>query len=261
MTTEERGQEEQERRQKKRIKRILLPLLALWLAVQLGKCIYQEEERRLGYAYKEEQYMNRRYRKFGDHFHLESESGKEIENMYQVRLYSDHYPRRSVYPTFSILLDYWKDEDGIHYRDNYATLIFRDKVLEAYTPIFDEAFGKGQYTIRRVFPELEQWSWQNYGPETSAEEYLDTVNGVAISLKTTADFSKSDTALEVIRKRLVEYNWGLELTLYYYDQGGNEIARDYVSINVYTPLQGKINWEYQNQEMKARWEHAGDGTE
>ena len=62
MTTEERGQEEQERRQKKRIKRILLPLLALWLAVQLGKCVYREEKRRLGYAHAVEQYMKRKYR-------------------------------------------------------------------------------------------------------------------------------------------------------------------------------------------------------
>ena len=260
MTTEERGQEEQERRQKKRIKRILLPLLALWLAVQLGKCIYQEEERRLGYAYEEEQYMNRKYRKFGDHFHLEPESGEEIGDVFQVRLYSDHYPRRRVYPTFSILLDYWKDEDGIHYRDNYATLIFRDKVLEAYTPILDEAFGKGNYKVVENFPALTQWNWQDYGPETSLEEYLNTLDNADIAIDTTADFMHADEALEIIRDGLVKRNWGLGLSIRYYDQNNNAIATAYISMNIYTPEQGKIDWEYENQEMKERWEHVSSGT-
>ena len=259
MTTEERGQEEQERRQKKRIKRILLPLLALWLAVQLGKCIYQEEERRLGYAYEEEQYMNRKYRKFGDHFHLEPESGEEIGDVFQVRLYSDHYPRRRVYPTFSILLDYWKDEDGIHYRDNYATLIFRDKVLEAYTPILDEAFGKGNYKVVENFPALTQWNWQDYGPETSLEEYLNTLDNADIAIDTTADFMHADEALEIIRDGLVKRNWGLRLYIRYVDQDGNEIAYDRVGINTHSVGRVKLRWEYKNAEMKERWGHVGAG--
>ena len=70
----------------------------------------------------------------------------------------------------------------------------------------------------------------------------------------------ADEALEIIRDGLVKRNWGLGLSIRYYDQNNNAIANDYISMNIYTPEQGKIEWEYENQEMKERWEHVSSGT-
>ena len=259
MTTEERGQEEQERRQKKRIKRILLPLLALWLAVQLGKCVYREEKRRLGYAYEEEQYMNRRYQKFGDRFHYRIAWEESNPEVYKVKFYSDQYPRGSEYLHFPLLKEYFWDENGEHCRDNYMCVRYQGKMWEAYVPFFDEAFGKGQYT--RSGGAMAMPEWQEYGPETELEEYLDTEQGLSVALDVKSDFAKSEEAIEILRKRMVERNWGLQLYISYFDQDGNEIAYDRVGINTYSIERFKLDWDYKNAEMKERWEHAGDTAE
>nr|WP_308508973.1 hypothetical protein [uncultured Stomatobaculum sp.] len=259
MTTEERGQEEQERRQKKRIKRILLPLLALWLAVQLGKCVYREEKRRLGYAHTVEQYMNRKYRKFGDRFHFYFENEERPDGVSTVKLYSEKFPNGADYCYYPIERDYWWDENGAHYLDNYMCLWYQKKMWEAYVPFFDEAFGKGQYTISGgaiLMPD-----WQDYGPETGLEEYLNTAEGFSIALDVKSDFAKSEETIEILRKRMVERNWGLRLYISYVDQAGNEIAYDRVGINTYSIGRIKLRWDYKNAEMKERWEHAGNTVE
>jgi len=259
MTTEERGQEEQERRQKKRIKRILLPLLALWLAVQLGKCVYREEKRRLGYAHAVEQYMNRKYRKFGDRFHFFLENEERPNGVSTVEFYSEKFPDGADYCYYPIEQDYWWDENGAHYRDDYMCLWYQKKMWEAYEPFFDEAFGKGQYTISGgaiLMPD-----WQDYGPETELEEYLNTAEGFSIALDVKSDFAKSEEAIEILRKRMVERNWGLRLYICYLDQDGNEIAYDRV-INTPSWIERvKPDWDYKNAEMKERWEHAGETAE
>ncbi|WP_311146693.1 hypothetical protein [Stomatobaculum longum] len=259
MTTEERGQEEQERRQKKRIKRILLPLLALWLAVQLGKCVYREEKRRLGYAHAVEQYMNRKYRKFGDHFQFFSETEDEHTGVSSVKFYSDKFPHGSEYFHFPIIRDYWWDENGAHYRDNYMCVRYQKRMWEAYVPLFDEAFGKGKYTL--VGGAMPMPDWQDYGPETGLEEYLNTVENLAVSVTVNSDFDKREEAIEKLRKQLVERNWGLSLYLRYCDQEGNEIAYDWLKINVYSVERVKLDWDYKNAEMKERWENAGNTAE
>ena len=257
MTTEERGREEQERRQKKRIKRILLPLLALWLAVQLGKCVYREEKRRLGYAHAVEQYMNRKYRKFGDRFQLFRENEERPNGVSTVEFYSEKFPNGADYCYYPIERDYWWDENGAHYRDNYMCLWYQKRMWEAYVPFFDEAFGKGQYTISGgaiLMPD-----WQDYGPETGLEEYLNTAEGFSIALNVKGDFTKSEEAIEVLRKRMVERNWGLRLYIRYVDQDGNEIAYDRVGINTNSVGRVKLRWDYKNAEMKERWEHVSAG--
>ena len=257
MTTEERGQEERERGQKKRIKRILLPLLALWLAVQLGKCVYREEKRRLGYAHTVEQYMNRKYRKFGDRFHFYFENEERPDGVSTVKLYSEKFPNGADYCYYPIERDYWWDENGAHYLDNYMCLWYQKKMWEAYVPFFDEAFGKGQYTISGgaiLMPD-----WQDYGPETGLEEYLNTAEGFSIALDVKSDFAKSEEAIEILRKRMVERNWGLRLYISYVDQAGNEIAYDRVGINTYSIGRIKLRWGYKNAEMKERWEHVSAG--
>ena len=257
MTTEERGQEEQERRQKKRIKRILLPLLALWLAVQLGKCVYREEKRRLGYAHAVEQYMNRKYRKFGDRFRFFRENEERPNGVSTVEFYSEKFPNGADYCYYPIERDYWWDENGAHYRDNYMCLWYQKKMWEAYVPFFDEAFGKGQYTIDGgaiLMPD-----WQDYGPETGLEEYLNIAEGFSIALNVKGDFTKSEEAIEVLRKRMVERNWGLRLYISYVDQDGNEIAYDRVGINTHSVGRVKLRWDYKNAEMKERWEHVSAG--
>ncbi|EHO16693.1 hypothetical protein HMPREF9623_01392 [Stomatobaculum longum] len=239
MTTEERGQEEQERRQKKRIKRILLPLLALWLAVQLGKCIYREERRRLGYAHAVEQYMNRKYRKFGDRFRFYFENEERPNGVSTVKFYSEKFPDGADYCYYPIERDYWWDENGAHYLDNYMCLWYQKKMWEAYVPFFDEAFGKGQYTISGgaiLMPD-----WQDYGPETGLEEYLNTAESFSIALDVKGDFTKSEEAIEILRKRMVERNWGLQLYISYVDQDGNEIAYDRVGINTYSIERVKLD--------------------
>ena len=259
MTTEERGQEEQERRQKKRIKRILLPLLALWLAVQLGKCVYREERRRLGYAHAVEQYMNRKYRKFGDRFRFFLENEERPNGVSTVEFYSEKFPNGADYCYYPIERDYWWDENGAHYRDSYMCLWYQKKMWEAYVPFFDEAFGKGQYTIDGgaiLMPD-----WQDYGPETGLEEYLNTAEGFSIALNVKGDFTKSEEAIEVLRKRMVERNWGLELYVRYFDQEGKVIGHSTNDINRFSVERIRPIWEYKNMEMKERWEHAGDNNE
>ena len=259
MTTEERGQEEQERRQKKRIKRILLPLLALWLAVQLGKCVYREERRRLGYAHAVEQYMNRKYRKIGDRFHFYFENEERPDGVSTVKFYSEKFPDGADYCYYPIERDYWWDENGAHYLDNYMCLWYQKKMWEAYVPFFDEAFGKGQYTISGgaiLMPD-----WQDYGPETGLEEYLNTAEGFSISLNVHGDFTKSEEAIEVLRKRMVERNWGLELYVRYFDQEGKVIGHSTNDINRFSVERIRPIWEYENMEMKERWEHARDNNE
>ena len=257
MTTEERGQEEQERRQKKRIKRILLPLLALWLAVQLGKCVYREERRRLGYAHAVEQYMNRKYRKFGDRFQLFRENEERLNGVSSVEFYSEKFPDGADYCYYPIERDYWWDENGAHYRDNYMCLWYQKKMWEAYEPFFDEAFGKGQYTISGgaiLMPD-----WQDYGPETGLEEYLNTAESFSIVLDVKGDFTKSEEAIEVLRKRMLERNWGLDLYISYFDQAGNKIASDWLGINAYSSERVKLDWVFENSEMKERWKHVSAG--
>ena len=258
MTTEERGQEEQERRQKKRIKRILLPLLALWLAVQLGKCVYREERRRLGYAHAVEQYMNRKYRKFGDRFQLFRENEERPNGVSTVEFYSEKFPDGADYCYYPIERDYWWDENGAHYRDNYMCLWYQKRMWEAYVPFFDEAFGKGQYTISGgaiLMPD-----WQDYGPETGLEEYLNTAESFSIALDVKGDFTKSEEAIEVLRKRMLERNWGLDLYISYFDQAGNKIAFDWLDINTYSSERVKLDWAFENSEMKERWKHVSAGT-
>ena len=257
MTTEERGQEEQERRQKKRIKRILLPLLALWLAVQLGKCVYREERRRLGYAHAVEQYMNRKYRKFGDRFQLFRENEERPNGVSSVEFYSEKFPNGTEFCHYPIERDYWWDENGAHYRDNYMCLWYQKKMWEAYEPFFDEAFGKGQYTISGgaiLMPD-----WQDYGPETGLEEYLNTAESFSIVLDVKGDFTKSEEAIEVLRKRMLERNWGLDLYISYFDQAGNKIASDWLGINAYSSERVKLDWVVENSEMKERWKHVSAG--
>ena len=257
MTTEERGQEEQERRQKKRIKRILLPLLALWLAVQLGKCVYREERRRLGYAHAVEQYMNRKYRKFGDRFQLFRENEERPNGVSSVEFYSEKFPNGTEFCHYPIERDYWWDENGAHYRDNYMCLWYQKKMWEAYEPFFDEAFGKGQYTISGgaiLMPD-----WQDYGPETGLEEYLNTAESFSIVLDVKGDFTKSEEAIEVLRKRMLERNWGLDLYISYFDQAGNKIASDWLGINAYSSERVKLDWVFENSEMKERWKHVSAG--
>ena len=259
MTTEERGQEEQERRQKKRIKRILLPLLALWLAVQLGKCVYREEKRRLGYAHAVEQYMNRKYRKLGDRFRFYFENEERPDGVSTVKVYSEKFPNGADYCYYPIERDYWWDENGAHYRDDYMCLWYQKKMWEAYVPFFDEAFGKGQYTISGgaiLMPD-----WQDYGPETGLEEYLNTAEGFSIALNVQGDFTKSEEAIEVLRKRMVERNWGLDLYVRYFDQEGKVIGHSTNDINRFSVERIRPIWEYENMEMKERWEHAGDNNE
>ena len=239
MTTEERGQEEQERRQKKRIKRILLPLLALWLAVQLGKCVYREEKRRLGYVHAVEQYMNRKYRKFGDRFHFYLENEERPNGVSSVEFYSEKFPNGTEFCHYPIKRDYWWDENGAHYRDNYMCLWYQKKMWEAYEPFFDEAFGKGQYTISGGA--IPMPDWQDYGPETGLEEYLNTAESFSIALDVKGDFTKSEEAIEILRKRMVERNWGLQLYISYVDQDGNEIAYDRVGINTYSIERVKLD--------------------
>ena len=258
MTTEERGQEEQERRQKKRIKRILLPFLALWLAVQLGKCVYREEKRRLGYAHAVEQYMNRKYRKLGDRFHFYFENEERPDGVSTVKFYSEKFPDGADYCYYPIERDYWWDENGAHYRDNYMCLWYQKKMWEAYVPFFDEAFGKGQYTISGgaiLMPD-----WQDYGPETGLEEYLNTAEGFSISLNVHGDFTKSEEAIEVLRKRIVERNWGLDLYVRYFDQEGKVIGHSTNDINRFSVERIRPIWEYENLEMKERWKHVSAGT-
>jgi len=258
MTTEERGQEEQERRQKKRIKRILLPLLALWLAVQLGKCVYREERRRLGYAHAVEQYMNRKYRKFGDRFQFFRENEERPNGVSSVEFYSEKFPNGTEFCHYPIERDYWWDENGAHYRDNYMCLWYQKKMWEAYEPFFDEAFGKGQYTISGgaiLMPD-----WQDYGPETGLEEYLNTAESFSIVLDVKGDFTKSEEAIEVLRKRMLERNWGLDLYISYFDQAGNKIASDWLGINAYSSERVKLDWVFENSEMKERWKHVSAGT-
>ena len=257
MTTEERGQEEQERRQKKRIKRILLPLLALWLAVQLGKCVYREERRRLGYAHAVEQYMNRKYRKFGDRFRFFLENEERPNGVSTVEFYSEKFPNGTEFCHYPIERDYWWDENGAHYRDNYMCLWYQKKMWEAYEPFFDEAFGKGQYTISGgaiLMPD-----WQDYGPETGLEEYLNTAESFSIVLDVKGDFTKSEEAIEVLRKRMLERNWGLDLYISYFDQAGNKIASDWLGINAYSSERVKLDWAFENSEMKERWKHVSAG--
>ena len=257
MTTEERGQEEQERRQKKRIKRILLPLLALWLAVQLGKCVYREERRRLGYAHAVEQYMNRKYRKFGDRFQLFRENEERPNGVSSVEFYSEKFPNGTEFCHYPIERDYWWDENGAHYRDNYMCLWYQKKMWEAYEPFFDEAFGKGQYTISGgaiLMPD-----WQDYGPETGLEEYLNTAESFSIVLDVKGDFTKSEEAIEVLRKRMLERNGGLDLYISYFDQAGNKIASDWLGINAYSSERVKLDWVFENSEMKERWKHVSAG--
>ena len=259
MTTEERGQEEQERRQKKRIKRILLPLLALWLAVQLGKCVYREEKRRLGYAHAVEQYMNRKYRKFGDRFHFFLENEERPNGVSTVEFYSEKFPDGADYCYYPIEQDYWWDENGAHYRDDYMCLWYQKKMWEAYEPFFDEAFGKGQYTISGgaiLMPD-----WQDYGPETGLEEYLNTAESFSIALDVKGDFTKSEEAIEVLRKRMLERNWGLDLYVSYFDQEGREIGHSINDINEFSAERIRPKWTYKNMEMKERWEHAGANNE
>jgi len=257
MTTEERGQEEQERRQKKRIKRILLPLLVLWLAVQLGKCVYREEKRRLGYAHAVEEYMNRKYRKFGDRFRFFRENEERPNGVSSVEFYSEKFPNGTEFCHYPIERDYWWDENGAHYRDNYMCLWYQKKMWEAYEPFFDEAFGKGQYTISGgaiLMPD-----WQDYGPETGLEEYLNTAESFSIVLDVKGDFTKSEEAIEVLRKRMLERNWGLDLYISYFDQAGNKIASDWLGINAYSSERVKLDWVFENSEMKERWEHVSAG--
>lgn len=259
MTTEERGQEEQERRQKKRIKRILLPLLALWLAVQLGKCVYREEKRRLGYAHAVEQYMNRKYRKFGDRFRFFRENEERPNGVSSVEFYSEKFPNGTEFCHYPIERDYWWDENGAHYLDNYMCLWYQKKMWEVYIPFFDEAFGKGQYTISGgaiLMPD-----WQDYGPETGLEEYLNTAEGFSIALDVKGDFTKSEEAIEVLRKRMLERNWGLDLYISYFDQAGNKIAFDWLDINTYSSERVKLDWVFENSEMKERWKHVGNNNE
>ena len=257
MTTEERGQEEQERRQKKRIKRILLPLLALWLAVQLGKCVYREERRRLGYAHSVEQYMNRKYRKLGDRFRFYFENEERPDGVSSVEFYSEKFPNGTEFCHYPIERDYWWDENGAHYRDNYMCLWYQKKMWEAYEPFFDEAFGKGQYTISGgaiLMPD-----WQDYGPETGLEEYLNTAESFSIALDVKGDFTKSEEAIEVLRKRMLERNWGLDLYVSYFDQEGREIGHSINDINEFSAERIRPKWTYENMEMKERWEHASAG--
>ena len=258
MTTEERGQEEQERRQKKRIKRILLPLLALWLAVQLGKCVYREERRRLGYAHAVEQYMNRKYRKFGDRFRFFLENEERPNGVSTVEFYSEKFPNGTEFCHYPIERDYWWDENGAHYRDNYMCLWYQKKMWEAYEPFFDEAFGKGQYTISGgaiLMPD-----WQDYGPETGLEEYLNTAESFSIVLDVKGDFTKSEEAIEVLRKRMLERNWGLDLYVRYFDQEGKVIGHSTNDINRFSVERIRPIWEYENLEMKERWKHVSAGT-
>ena len=258
MTTEERGQEEQERRQKKRIKRILLPLLALWLAVQLGKCVYREEKRRLGYAHAVEEYMNRKYRKFGDRFHFKSESKDSIRSPYEVELTSDHYPYGSLFHGAVILRDSWIEEDAFQHKDNYMGFVFWKERVALYEPFFDEAFGVGNYTVTGGVLPLPDW--QLYGPDTEIEEYLDTDEGLSITLDVRSDFTKSKEAMEILRKRMAERNWGLDLYISYFDQAGNKIAFDWLDINIYSSERVKLDWAFENSEMKERWKHVSSGT-
>ena len=101
--------------------------------------------------------------------------------------------------------------------------------------------------------------WQDYGPETGLEEYLNTAEGFSIALGVKSDFAKSGEAIEVLRKRMVERNWGLRLYISYVDQDGNEIAYDRVGINTHSVGRVKLRWEYKNAEMKERWGHVGAG--
>ena len=108
----------------------------------------------------------------------------------------------------------------------------------------------------------EQWQCRNgRSMETELEEYLDTEQGLSVALDVKSDFAKSEEAIEILRKRMVERNWGLQLYISYFDQDGNEIAYDRVGINTYSIERVKLDWDYKNAEMKERWEHAGDTAE
>ena len=173
--------------------------------------------------------MNRKYRKLGDRFRFYFENEERPDGVSTVKFYSEKFPNGADYCYYPIERDYWWDENGAHYLDNYMCLWYQKKMWEAYAPFFDEAFGKGQYTISGgaiLMPD-----WQDYGPETGLEEYLNTAEGFSIVLNVHGDFTKSEEAIEVLRKRMVERNWGLRLYISYVDQDGNEIAYDRVGIN------------------------------
>ena len=103
--------------------------------------------------------------------------------------------------------------------------------------------------------------WQEYGPETELEEYLDTEQGLSVALDVKSDFAKSEEAIELLRKRMVERNWGLDLYVSYFDQEGREIGHSINDINGFTVERIRPKWTYKNIEMKERWEHAGDNNE
>ena len=102
--------------------------------------------------------------------------------------------------------------------------------------------------------------WQDYGPETGLEEYLNTAESFSIALDVKGDFTKSEEAIEVLRKRMLERNWGLDLYISYFDQAGNKIAFDWLDINTYSSERVKLDWAFENSEMKERWKHVSAGT-
>ena len=101
--------------------------------------------------------------------------------------------------------------------------------------------------------------WQDYGPETGLEEYLNTAESFSIVLDVKGDFTKSEEAIEVLRKRMLERNWGLDLYISYFDQAGNKIASDWLGINAYSSERVKLDWVFENSEMKERWKHVSAG--
>ena len=201
--------------------------------------------------------MNRKYRKLGDRFRFYFENEERPDGVSSVEFYSEKFPNGTEFCHYPIERDYWWDENGAHYLDNYMCLWYQKKMWEAYVPFFDEAFGKGQYTISGgaiLMPD-----WQDYRPETGLEEYLNTVESFSIALDIKGDFTKSEEAIEILRKRMVERNWGLRLYISYVDQDGNEIAYDRVGINNHSVGRVKLRWDYKNAEMKERWEHVSAG--
>ena len=103
--------------------------------------------------------------------------------------------------------------------------------------------------------------WQDYGPETGLEEYLNTAESFSIALDVKGDFTKSEEAIEVLRKRMLERNWGLDLYVSYFDQEGREIGHSINDINEFSAERIRPKWTYKNMEMKERWEHAGANNE
>lgn len=181
------------------LKRITVLLLVMTLMIVGSGCkmnLYSEETLQK----KAIRYMEKKY---GEEALFSIKRGYAEAKVYKI------YVKVQEHDDWDIRV-FW-DFEKKEFTDNYMSWVFKEKVEEAFYPIFEEVYG-----TCKIFNSPYGFQVSNhYSNDTELEDYLETVNASDFCVFTTSDAEKKERDLQVLCDQIQKKGWDAYVRVLY----------------------------------------------